>query len=164
MNREACILCGSTEAFLDFRHEGHNILRCKKCGFSFVDTQESGAPDVTVYSKDYYLGKSEFGDISGYVQTENHHRKDARKILSVIEQYCGKGAARPKNLLDIVCAVGYLLDEAKKTGWQVKGVEISEYAAQYAREHLGLDVFCGELTVAPYSKSEFDVVTMIDGF
>ena len=41
-------------------------------------------------------------------------------------------------------------------------MEISSFAASYARENLKLDVFEGEVTDAPFPDETFDVVTMLD--
>jgi 2-polyprenyl-3-methyl-5-hydroxy-6-metoxy-1,4-benzoquinol methylase len=70
----------------------------------------------------------------------------------------GTGA---KRLLDVGCAAGFLLDELRRRGWDVCGVELSTDLCHYARSQLGLDVFCGELSDAPWLPASFDVVTVI---
>jgi 2-polyprenyl-3-methyl-5-hydroxy-6-metoxy-1,4-benzoquinol methylase len=84
------------------------------------------------------------------------------KNIDVINQY----VSAPGRLLDVGCAMGLFLEQAKKVGWQVAGVEISEYSAAYAREHLNIDVFVGDMqqlvedgVISPHS---FDVVTVWD--
>ncbi|MEK7166681.1 MAG: class I SAM-dependent methyltransferase, partial [Patescibacteria group bacterium] len=44
------------------------------------------------------------------------------------------------SMLDMGCGRGYLLDEAKKIGWKVHGVDYSKNVVKYAREVLALDV------------------------
>jgi ubiquinone/menaquinone biosynthesis C-methylase UbiE len=66
-------------------------------------------------------------------------------------------------LLDLGCAAGdFLIHIQKKYGWQVRGVEISNYASAIAREQLGLDVFTGNLQAASFPDNTFDAVTMWD--
>lgn len=69
-------------------------------------------------------------------------------------------------MLDVGCAKGNFLGAARESGWQVKGVELSDYAAQRARAERGLDVFDGSLRVAIetgfVAPESFDVVTMWD--
>ena len=50
-------------------------------------------------------------------------------------------------LLDVGCAAGFFL-EAASQHYAVTGVEVSEFAAQYAREEFGHRVFTGELSDA----------------
>lgn len=50
-----------------------------------------------------------------------------------------------RRLLDVGSSGGALLDHFQQHGWQPFGIEPSPRAARYAREHFGLEVFCGEL-------------------
>ena len=55
----------------------------------------------------------------------------------------------PRRLLDVGSSGGFLLDHFQQHGWQTFGIEPSRHAAQWAREHFGLEVFCGELLDFP---------------
>jgi 2-polyprenyl-3-methyl-5-hydroxy-6-metoxy-1,4-benzoquinol methylase len=66
------------------------------------------------------------------------------------------------NVLDIGCAMGYLLAIFRNMGWQCEGVELSEYAVNYAREILGLTVRRGIINNLEFSESYFDLVTSWD--
>src|SRR5262249_26630348 len=65
-------------------------------------------------------------------------------------------------LLDVGCALGFFLTVARERGWQPQGVEISAWAANYARRELGLDIaqgaFCDQRELEP----GLDLVTMWD--
>lgn len=63
-------------------------------------------------------------------------------------------SARPR-LLDIGCAMGVLLDEAKKAGYSVRGVDISEDAVAYCRKH-------GFQVSRQWPKETFDVITAFE--
>lgn len=63
-------------------------------------------------------------------------------------------------MLEIGCATGIFLDVARRKGWQVAGVEISDFAGQYAREKLGLEVFIGQLEDSYFPPESFDVICM----
>jgi SAM-dependent methyltransferase len=66
-------------------------------------------------------------------------------------------------LLDVGCATGDFLDVMRQyPGWEVCGVELSDYASRYAREQLGLDVRTGTLESAQFPEAVFDVVTLWD--
>jgi SAM-dependent methyltransferase len=65
-------------------------------------------------------------------------------------------------LLDVGCATGLFLNAMRGRGWDVHGVELSPYAADYARRTFGLDVFTGTVQEAAYPNHSFDIVTMWD--
>ncbi len=69
--------------------------------------------------------------------------------------------AKPGRLLEVGCGPGWLLDAARKRGWEVQGVELSADAAAHAKS-LGLDVFHGDLVSANLPAEWFDVVYMGD--
>jgi 2-polyprenyl-3-methyl-5-hydroxy-6-metoxy-1,4-benzoquinol methylase len=91
------------------------------------------------------------------VTTENTNIRDFRKGLSLIERYKGGG-----KLLDVGCALGVFLYLARERGWEVYGVDVSRYAASYAREVFGLKVFVQELEDVQFPDKWFDVITLWD--
>ena len=84
-------------------------------------------------------------------------RKTARKRLSRIEQYISPGT-----LLDIGCATGFFLDEAQKRGWKSKGIEISEFAASYAKTRLKLDIQQGDIQLIRLAPNSYNLITLWD--
>lgn len=70
-----------------------------------------------------------------YLQEEEGRRRHARRLLDVLEPHVPRGC-----LLDVGCGYGLLLDEARRRGYEVEGVELSADAARHARETLGLPV------------------------
>ena len=48
-------------------------------------------------------------------------------------------------LLEVGCSYGFLLDRARRDGWQTTGIELDEGAASHGRQKLGLKVLCGTL-------------------
>jgi SAM-dependent methyltransferase len=67
-----------------------------------------------------------------------------------------------RRLLDVGCATGFFLEAAQARGWNVQGLEVSAYAADYARQRLGLAVDIGSIASPPPGLGEFDVVTLWD--
>ena len=93
-----------------------------------------------------------------YVREEPGRRASARAILKKLKAY-KKGPAR---LLEVGCAVGFLLDEAKKQGWEPYGVELSKWAVVHAREKFALDVSFGMVKKQHYPKWHFDCIVLSD--
>ncbi|MFZ0773645.1 MAG: class I SAM-dependent methyltransferase [Candidatus Sulfotelmatobacter sp.] len=85
---------------------------------------------------------------------------ERRSHIATILQYFELPAA-PK-LLDVGCALGFMLEEAKGAGWNPVGVETSEFAARYAAQHTGCPVYAGTLQKAALPSESFDVVTLMD--
>jgi SAM-dependent methyltransferase len=96
---------------------------------------------------------------SDYVRNKHLYVNLFNRRLDEILRYTGGKRGR---LLDVGCATGVLLELARLRGWEVSGVDISEYATGIAREFYSLDVFTGELAEAEYPDEHFDVVVMDD--
>ena len=55
-----------------------------------------------------------------------------------------RGARSPPGpLLDVGCAAGFFVDEATRTGWQARGVDVSRPMVDWARARLGADLRLG---------------------
>src|SRR3954449_12398930 len=106
---------------------GHgDLLACTECGTVQQPTLPNGEPLHALYR--------EMRD-DDYLAEEQGRRATANRLLDLI------GAHRPDGrLLDVGCGQGLLLDEARRRGYDVVGLELSREAADYARETLGLDV------------------------
>ena len=92
-----------------------------------------------------------------YVAEERGRRETSKKVLARIAQHKQQGV-----LLDIGCANGFFLDEARKQGWDTRGVEISTWAAAYGRNELKLNITNGFLEEANFPAEFFDVIVMLD--
>jgi SAM-dependent methyltransferase len=89
-----------------------------------------------------------------YLDEEDGRRRTARRLLRLVARHVPGG-----RLLDVGCGHGLLVDEARRAGFSAEGLELSAYAAGYAREVLGLDVH--EQTLAGVSGA-FDAIVMAD--
>lgn len=85
---------------------------------------------------------------------------ERRSHIAAIKKYF-KLPPNPRHL-DVGCALGFMLQEAKAAGWEPAGVETSNFAARYAEEHTGCPVYAGTLQEAAFATESFDVVTLTD--
>lgn len=134
-----------------------DLVRCRRCGHRQTDPMPAAGE----------LGRAYAGAASDdYVEEEAGQRETARRALARIEQHLvpepHDAAPRPRRLLDLGCWVGFLLAEARERGWEVVGVEPSQFASAYARDRLGLDVRTGELLSSPLALAHYDAVVMGD--
>jgi SAM-dependent methyltransferase len=94
---------------------------------------------------------------AGYLAEEPGRRRTARRLLGALGEPPPGG-----RLLEAGCGHGLLLDEARRLGWDVLGLEPAAGAAAHARDVLGLPV--EEVTLADPSLdgAEFDAVALVD--
>jgi SAM-dependent methyltransferase len=137
---------------------GYSIHRCAVCEVAFLTRPP--APDLlpSLYSVEYFTeGGAGYRDYNG---DERAHRRQARNYL----QKLSKLGIAPGSLIDIGCASGFFLDEARQQGWKVSGCDFSEYAHRHAQRDLGLDVALLDFLDPRYSPSDqsVDVITMFN--
>lgn len=108
------------------------------------------------YEGDYFLDeyRAQYGRT--YLEDEAHIRKLARSRLDLLQSVCGE--ARGRRLLEPGCATGFFLDEARQRGFETRGLEVSEFAAGYARETLGLDVRAANFLATDLEPESADVI------
>lgn len=115
----------------------------------------AGAHSVS-YDQDYFLKEYENQYGKTYTQDETNLRKLARRridfLISKSGMKTGKGS---RKMLEIGCAAGYFLDEARQAGFDVTGNEISEWGKNHT-EKLGIPVYGGSF--ADLKFSGFDVI------
>lgn len=163
----ACALCDGRRfaptAFGGYRYRGveYPIVRCRNCGFMFVDPIPAADVVMDVYGGNQYFeeyrvpGSGSVGYLSGLEETNPYD--DA--TLALLAEYRPAG-----RLLDVGCAGGRFLARARDRGYGVAGVEPNPAMAAHAREGLGLDVRLGTLTdVQPlFGDGAFDVIHLAD--
>jgi 2-polyprenyl-3-methyl-5-hydroxy-6-metoxy-1,4-benzoquinol methylase len=129
-----------------------NIVRCRNCGLAYTNPRYS----IDLYEKRYFTSKGEYPGRNFLGERDlKASEKRLNEILITIEQFRKKG-----KILDVGCAIGTFLFLAKMKGWDVYGVEISEFATNYAREKYNLNIFNGKLRAAKFKSHFFDVITL----
>jgi SAM-dependent methyltransferase len=147
-----CPLCASPAPF--FMHKnGCDIFACTACGLAFVYP----VPDTAgVYTRDYFSGATHGFGYVNYDSDKGPMAPTLRGYLRAIAPLAPQRAT----LLDVGAATGVFISLAQHHGFDARGVELSEYAAQEARQK-GLAVATGTLADLPASE-RFDVITMLD--
>jgi SAM-dependent methyltransferase len=78
-------------------------------------------------------------------------------VLDAIRRHRPGGA-----LLDVGCALGYLVEAARDRGFDAYGLDRNAHAVSAAAERLGDRVYAGELDARAFPGRSFDVVTLTD--
>lgn len=153
-----CNLCGSSEFGLLFTVDGYDIVKCSQCGLVYLNPQPNEQEIHDLYFKQKLVRSGGSEEIlAAYLKDKAKFTAVYKTWLLQIEKYKNKG-----RLLDIGCAAGFFLNYARENGWEVKGIDISDWAISIARKELELDVIQGTLPEANFPDEYFDVVTMFD--
>lgn len=146
-----CWLCGG-EASEDPVYAGTPLVRCADCGFLF-DSGHSAEELQELYGDSYFEDYPQAE--GGYSDDEAQRRMEATKRLEWIARWKQSG-----RLFEVGAAAGFFLDEARKVGFEVSGVEPGPTVSQFARDSFGLDVQTGFLEQIELPEDPFDVVCM----
>ncbi len=133
------------------------FFRCKKTRLIF---KQRYAPVDIHYDHTYF--SEEYQKQYGRTYAEDFEKiKDmGHKRLAVIDKLLPKKGA----LLDMGCALGPFLQAAGETGWEPYGIDISEDAALWVREHLELPAVAADvLDFDPeeaFNRDRFEAVSL----
>jgi SAM-dependent methyltransferase len=125
-----------------------DLYACRTCGTIQQPALPGGAELLDLY-RDM--------EDDAYLTEEEGRRATSRRLLRHIERV----APRRGRLLEVGSGHGLLLDEARRAGWQARGLE----PARAAREHalsLGLDVRDELVEALDPAEGGYDAVVMID--
>jgi SAM-dependent methyltransferase len=130
-----------------------DILQCAQCG---LGRAECGGFDIeSYYTEDYFSGARADG-YADYRGSERVLRREFARTVQFI-----RGFRKDGRLLEIGCAYGFFLEEARRF-YDVAGIEIADAAVAFCRAR-GLFVIDGvaeESVLAQFGV--FDVIVLLD--
>lgn len=151
-----CPLCQSSQCNYFWATPGYKLSSCSDCTMVW----DSTPPDdlMAQYGESYFINSNPKGGYANYFEGMKINRRTFNLRLKRIKFKTRKTG----RLLDVGCALGDCLLEAKKLGWRdVFGLELSAYAVKQATERK-LKIRQGTLKTANFEKNSFDVVLMQD--
>lgn len=156
----SCAICGADDAATEFVKHGFSIVRCRPCGFAYVNPRPSWPEVARIYRDETYYRNDNtcdfgYGDYFGE-QRELLEPLFAQRVAEIESFHPNRG-----RMLDVGCATGLLLEAAQRSGWAVEGVDVSEYAVASCRAR-GLTAHHGPLESQGLPTGRFDVVVMDD--
>jgi 2-polyprenyl-3-methyl-5-hydroxy-6-metoxy-1,4-benzoquinol methylase len=135
------------------------FVRCASCGLKFVGRRLTREQNLALYDESYFNGTG-FDAAVNYVMLEEQRelrRGENDGILGKIQVI--KGDSRALRILDAGCGTGSLLRALRDEGYtELSGVELSEFAAGFARKTTGANVVAGDLPSAKLTAGSFDVI------
>ncbi len=153
-NKINCSLCGGANIDFFTRKKGFDIYKCSNCKLLFISPLPTS---IDVYDKAYFSGADKG---FGYVDYDIDKEAMVPTFKKYFDIFKNIGKKDGK-LLDIGCATGFFMELAKTNGFDVSGIEISDFAAKKGREK-GLNIVTGDIFTPEFPSEHFDVITMFD--
>lgn len=157
MKSASCPVCQSREFNYYRAGKNYQLAKCRQCGMVWDNFPPSNPTEI--YRKDYYQNDGGDFGYSDYLESMKVNSLTFRKRLMAAQKRMGRDRI---SLLDVGCALGDCLLQAQELGWEnPQGLEVSEYAVNFARER-GLSVCQGDLFNHPFPPNSFDLITLQD--
>ena len=160
-----CNNCGQDNAVL--LNEGPDLLlnrpgsfrlvRCRNCDLIYQNPRLTLEELPLHYPDQYEPYQRGLVEQLSWSQKQDRNNDMERRYKHVSEFAPSTG-----HVLDIGCATGQFLATMADHGWQATGVELSAFAADYARKTFNLTVHQGTLESAEFADASFDVITQWD--
>lgn len=145
----ACDFCGSDKYDQYLKCHDVNYVKCSECELVYQYPVLSQEEINDIYSSNYFE-----------YEVANHENFFHLMKLSLQDVNFEELAEKlpSKNVLDIGCATGLLLNHLKGMGFHTTGVEICEASADYAINTHGLNVHKKPLEEVGFEDESFSVV------
>lgn len=151
-NPAICCNCGSERSSEVASGPVISLVVCAECGLM---RQGFSSGTQTRPFVSYAGGKERF-----FQQRKDKEAAQVIDFLKIMPQL-EKFLPEKGRLLEIGCAMGTLLNEIRKLGWKVVGIEPEAWTYKLARNKYKLDVINSTFQEAELEESSFDVVLLL---
>jgi 2-polyprenyl-3-methyl-5-hydroxy-6-metoxy-1,4-benzoquinol methylase len=158
-----CNLCGGTRQDELFDLNPFKLVQCEDCGLSYVSPRFTEDRTLKLYDDSYFTNSGFFSGessriygYSDYEESRENVETMYRKIVGQMERFI-----KPGELLEIGSAYGYFLNQARKKGWGVSGIELSKNARTACEREFGIQPFASSLKEFD-SSEQFDSIVFFD--
>ena len=157
----ACPLCGPIPGTTLREHfDPFRVVTCNNCGLVFLSPRLTEKAILKLYADEaYYVSEVAGQGYDEYLDVRPNWVRTFTRRLGEIGKY-----QQPGKALDIGCGPGFFLEAAQAKGYDVYGLDPSDYIVKVAREKFGDRIQHGVIETANYSANEFDLVVAFDTF
>ena len=116
-----CIFCSSTNTPdpVVIRENGWEGHQCGRCRLIYISPRPSPAEIAQVY-----VENTAHTDLDNLARNELHRRLCARRAIRILKKYIPAG-----RLLEIGAGAGFFLDEARRAGYSIAGIDLNKVQA-----------------------------------
>jgi SAM-dependent methyltransferase len=150
MTTHTCIVCGSSG---DFTPVLGILARCGACQFVTWPGAPVDEPEK-LYDERYFTAV----DYPGYIANESALRRSMKRHLEQMSPYLSARGS----VLEIGCAYGLFVDEARAHFDRVVGIDVAEAAVDHARKHFKVNVLSDDFLNVPFEDGSFDAICLWD--
>ncbi|SRR6266481_1882125 len=170
-NVEACIICGGTGFDVVYQKSVRSVplrfVKCSQCGLVFQNPRPTRDTLLVYFSSSFFIRDSEsvdfaLEDLLGYYDYEAWDSGYKRTAPLRLERI-GRFRPPPGRLLEIGTATGSFLDEARRVGYDVRGIDVSTTFADIARKRYALDIDVDFIEDVELPREHFEVVCNFGG-
>jgi len=182
-----CDQCGSEQFLTLFEKassmgEVFHVVRCMHCDLVQVNPQPDAEAVQPYYAESYFQRRTDRGydnyfsdrlkaqitrvygqnlrDL-GFYEFEENLLAESWIYRCLGDDIAPDDAEYTPRALDIGCAAGYFVEYLRDRGWNAEGVELSEAAASFGIEQLGLPILVDDfLTCNELPEGAYDFVTL----
>lgn len=150
----ACIVCGCAERTRLVEKQGWTVYKCAGCGLGVLDPRPDPEELGRLYEKGYFDShyserlKADSPAMQRRLSQQSHRLRFFRRLK------------RKGLVVDVGCGMGYFLYAAKRAGYGVRGVDLSDWAASYITGELQIPVSIGPIDEIVLGEGTVDVLTL----
>ncbi|WP_448697803.1 class I SAM-dependent methyltransferase [Mucilaginibacter sp. AW1-3] len=140
-----CLISGAEDLYNLPGYEKYFLVKSKSSGFVFcskIASPQELTDHYQGYDREHYLSSITI--------------KRFNELLDTFEPY-----KKTNRILDVGCGSGFLMEQAKKRGWEVYGTEYTPDAIEIC-ESKGINMKQGKLDPTWFEPESFDVITSIE--
>ncbi|NPV05195.1 MAG: class I SAM-dependent methyltransferase [Syntrophaceae bacterium] len=150
----ACIVCACAERTRLVEKQGWTVYKCAGCGLGVLDPRPEPEELASLYDREYF--KSHYTEKLPVDSPEMQRRLSQQSHrLRFFRPLKKEGL-----VVDIGCGMGYFLLAAKRAGYGVRGVDLSDWAASYITGELQIPVSIGPMDAIELGEGTVDVLTL----
>jgi 2-polyprenyl-3-methyl-5-hydroxy-6-metoxy-1,4-benzoquinol methylase len=145
-----CIFCNKSSDKIVIEEKGYKGRKCSQCGLIYISPRPSLAEISNMYHHDQAHSSAETHIPRSFTK-RLHAKHDLRIIKKFIKNKNG-------SMLEIGMGAGYFLDEAKKEGFEVYGIDLNKTQVDFVRAKFGIPCEESSIDVSLFGGKKFDII------
>ncbi len=148
MENITCIFCNNPSELIAIKEFGYTGRKCNICSLIYISPRPSYSEIANIYSEDKASAYA-----ASIIPDDLSKRLIARNTLKLLRLHKKGGA-----ILELGAGAGYFLDEARKIGFEVYGIEPNKIQADFIKNTLNIPCEITTLTESSFAGRDFDII------
>jgi 2-polyprenyl-3-methyl-5-hydroxy-6-metoxy-1,4-benzoquinol methylase len=148
MENIKCIFCDTWNDQIVIEENGYKGRKCLQCGLIYISPRPKLEQILNLYSEDKANIYAE-----SIIPDEFAKRLQSKLTLGIIKKYIKSGS-----MLEIGAGAGFFLDEARKIGFKVYGLEINKIQSDFINKTLRIPCETSLLEESAFKGEFFNII------